>query len=182
MDKDVDPWETADPSHGSTLIDVVDSDCDKGGRIGRRIILTLVALFVLASLADAFGMDSTATGGSPGYELTVTAPRTSRAGMDGKITITLHAVQKISGPVTVKVDQASLDGFTTYGISPAPEGESRDESLLVLDYDAPGENTFRLDIDGTVSEDSVPLANGTVRVYVEGELVASTKLQLWKVY
>ncbi|MDQ0096015.1 hypothetical protein [Paeniglutamicibacter psychrophenolicus] len=182
MDKDFDPPETADPSDGSTFFDVVDSGYDKGGRIGRRIILTLVALFVLASLANVFGMDTTSTGGSPGYELTVSAPRTSRAGMDGKITVTLHAAQKISGPITVKVEQDYLDAFTTYGISPAPDGESSDGHLLVLDYDASDEKTFRLDIDGTVSEDSDLRAHGNVQVYIDGDLVASTKLRLWKVF
>jgi len=182
MDKDFEPSESADPLDGSTLSDVVDSDYDKAGRLGRRVFLTLVALFVLAALSNVFGMETTSTSVTPGHELTVTAPRTSRAGMDAKITFTLRTAEKISGPVTVKIDQDYLDTFSTYSISPAPDGESSDGSMLVLDYDAPQENAFRLDIDGTVSEDSVLLASGNAHAYIDGKLVAFTKLKLWKAY
>lgn len=171
-----------DPLNDSTLFDVVDLDQDRLGRIGRRIILAVVAVFVLVSLANIFGLETTSTSVSPGHEVTVTAPRTSRAGMDAKITVKLDTLKKISGPITIKLDQDYLEGFSAYAISPAPDSESSDGGLLVLDYAAPHENSFRLDIDGTVSEDSVLQVAGNLRVYVDNDLVTSTKLKLWKVY
>ncbi|GGJ73377.1 hypothetical protein GCM10007173_35470 [Glutamicibacter ardleyensis] len=52
---------------------------------------------------------------------------------------------------------------------------------MVLDYDAPDHVTFRLDINGTMSQDSSIFDSGEVRVYVGDELVASAELKTWKV-
>ena len=171
-----------DPLTDSTLFDVVDAAQDKRGRIGRGIVLAMVAVFILAALGNVFAMETTSTSVSPSHTVSVTAPRISRAGMDAKITVKLDTPKKVSGPITLKLEQDYLDGFSAYDISPAPDLESSDGRMLVLEYAAPNESSFRLDIDGTVSEDSILQVAGNLRVYVENELVASTKLKLWKVY
>ena len=181
MDKDLGMADGARPEDDSTLADVVDADSDRAGRIGRRVVLSLVAIFVLTALADVFGLTTTSTDASAGHSLAVTSPASIRAGMDARITIELRSEKTISAPITVEVDQDYLDAFSTYSISPAPAGESSDGTSLSLDYDAPGEVAFRLDIDGTASEDSILLARGEVRVYVGGKLAATSKLKTWKV-
>lgn len=181
MDKDLGSTRSGRPENDSTLADVVDSHRDLPGRIGRRVVLSLVAVFIVVALADVFGLTSRATSTSPGYTLTVTSPASIRAGMDARITVELHSEQKISAPITMEVEQDYLDAFSTYSTSPVPDGESSDGTSLVLDYDAPGETAFRLDIDGTASEDALVLARGEVRVYVDGKLVATTELKTWKV-
>lgn len=182
MDKDPGLPKPAASLNDSTLFDVVDTAQDKRGRIGRRIVLMLVALFILISLTNVFGMETTTTSGSPGQEIIVTAPLISRAGMDAKISMGLRTSKTISAPITITIDQDYLDGFSTYDISPAPDSESSDGTLLVLRYDAPQENSFRLDIDGTISEDGILQVTGMLGVYIDEELVASTKLKLWKAY
>jgi hypothetical protein len=182
MDKDPGASSTSAGTNDSTLSDVVDSDRDRPGRIGRRVILGILALFILASLADIFGLYATVTDSSPGYELTADFPRSTRAGMDARITVELRAVEKITGKVTVEVDHDYLDAFTSYAVSPAADGESSDGTVLVLDYDPPNETEFRLDVDGTASEDMVILSTGGIRVYVDDELVGSAQLKTRKAF
>ncbi|MDQ0095900.1 hypothetical protein [Paeniglutamicibacter psychrophenolicus] len=182
MDKDPGFPQDLQRENDSTLADVVDSDQDRQGRIGRRAILGLTALFILASLSGVFGLNSVATSSSPGYELTVKSPGSTRAGMDARITVELHATEKITGTVIVEVDQNYLDSFTSYGISPAPDGEGSDGDVVSLEFDPPGETGFRVDIDGTSSEDMVVLSTGRLRVYVGGELAGTVDLKTWKAF
>lgn len=181
---DTEPGSPQGPEapNDSTLSDVVDSDQDRPGRIGRRAILGLTALFILASLAGVFGLNPVATSSSPGYELTVKSPRSTRAGNDARITVDLRASEKITGTVTVEVDHDYLDAFTSYDVSPAPDGESSDGDVLALDFDPPDETGFRVDIDGTASEDNVVLSSGRIRVYVDDQLVGTAELKTWKAF
>lgn len=172
---------TSDTLDDSTLYDVVDAKRGRNGRVARRVLLWLLALFVLTMLAGVFGQVSLIKSASPGYELTVTAPRTTRAGMDATVSVELLSTQKISGPISVEIEQDYFNGFSTHDFSPAPDGESSDGKFLVLEYDAPDKAAFRLDINGTMSQDSSIFDSGEVRVYIGDELVASAELKTWKV-
>jgi hypothetical protein len=166
MDKESGASKSLEEPNDSTLIDVVGSDSDRPGRIGRRIVLGIVALLILASPAGVFGLNPVVTISAPGYEHTVESPRSTRAGMDARIT----------------VDHDHLDAFTSYDVSPAPDGESSDGRVLAVEFDVPNENGFRVDIDGTSSEDLVVLSSGQIRVKVDDRLVGSPRLKTRKAF
>ncbi|GGJ73359.1 hypothetical protein [Glutamicibacter ardleyensis] len=105
---------TSDTLDDSTLYDVVDARSGRNGRVARRFLLWLLALFVLTMLAGVFGQVSLIKSASPGYELSVTAPRTTRAGMDATVSLELLSAQKISGPISVEIEQDYFNGFSTH--------------------------------------------------------------------
>ncbi|MFF5794708.1 hypothetical protein ACFY5D_21905 [Paeniglutamicibacter sp. NPDC012692] len=181
MDKDPRTAGVNPRDPDSTLADVVNSERDRPARTGRRLFLAVLTLFIVLALAGAFGRESTKTTGPAGTSVTVTAPSAIRAGMDANVEVAIRSARAITEPVTIAVEHRYLDSFTTFGMSPAAGTESSDGRFLLLEYDPPKTEAFRVVVAGTSAEDSTLRISGTLKVYVGDELLSTIELDTWKV-
>jgi len=106
----------------------------------RRILLTLLGLFLLLGLGNAFGQRPTSsTSASPEADLSVTAPARVRGGLyfEARFRIDAHRSMRNA---TLVLDEGWLQGMTLNTVEPAPVAEaSRDGDLaLELGAVAPG--------------------------------------------
>ena len=96
------------------------------GRWLRRGFLTLLLVFILAALANAFGQAAatdTATG--PGGTLSVKAPSRVRGGLAYQAEFVVHAKESLGAPILV-LDRGWVDQTTLNTIQPEPEGSTTD--------------------------------------------------------
>ncbi len=168
------------PVSDSTLVDVVGPDRDRPARAGRRVFLAVLTLFIVSALAGAFGRESTSSTGQSGNSVTVTAPAAVRAGMDANVEVAISSARIMTAPITIAVEHSYLSSFTTFGASPAAASESSDGKFLLLEFDPPKTQQFRLNIAGTSAEDSSIHASGMLKVYIGDELVSTVELETWK--
>jgi hypothetical protein len=109
---------------------------DRAGRLEvrtRRVLLTLVALLLIAGLANVFGQrPSTSTAGVSAATLSVYAPTHVRGGLyyEARFHIQAHAELKNA---TLVLDTGWLEGMTINTIEPGPVSEGSRNGKLVLE-------------------------------------------------
>jgi hypothetical protein len=99
----------------------------------RRGLLTLLGLFVLAGLFNAFGQrPSTAKASSPDADLKVYAPTRVRGGLLWQARFTIRANRDLK-KATLVLSQGWLEGQTINTVEPSPLGEASRNGSLSLD-------------------------------------------------
>lgn len=99
----------------------------------RRSLLTLLGLFILAGLFNAFGQrPSTALESSPEADLQIHAPTRVRGGLLWEARFTISANQELK-QATLVLGQGWLEGNTINTIEPSPIGEASRNGSLALD-------------------------------------------------
>jgi hypothetical protein len=97
-----------------------------GGQWLRRGFMALLAVFVLAALANAFGQAAatdTATGAAG--TLSVKAPSRVRGGLTYQGEFTIHATQALGAP-TLVLERGWVDQTTLNTVQPEPAGSTTD--------------------------------------------------------
>jgi hypothetical protein len=107
----------------------------------RRGFLTLLFLFILAALANAFGQaDATDTASGVAGTLSVKAPSRVRGGLHYQAEFQIHAKQALAAP-TLVLERGWIDQTAMNTLEPEPAGTTSDaEGSLKLRYPpmAPG--------------------------------------------
>ena len=99
----------------------------------RRILLSLIGLFLLLGLANAFGQrPSTDTATAQGVELEVYSPERLRSGLFFMARFTIRAATEIEA-ATLVLDPGWLEGITLNTLEPAPVGEANRDGKIALD-------------------------------------------------
>jgi hypothetical protein len=145
------------PTEDSTLRDVRREHPARVLR-PRHVVVTLLALLVVAGAAGAFGVRSaTASAASGAYRLEVTYPRIARSGLD----IPWHVRLVRAGgfdpklPITLAVTADYFDIFEAQAFYPEPDTQTRDDRMLYLEFTAPpAGDVFELDFDTYVQPSS----------------------------
>jgi hypothetical protein len=120
------------PPDGLTL----ERDRDLAGRdrrpVVRRVIVGLLAAFVLLALLNLFGQrPSTTTGTSTGATLQVYSPERVRSGLLFESRFHVTAREEIRDASLV-LDPGWLEGMTLNTVEPAPLGESSRDGRIAL--------------------------------------------------
>jgi len=169
-------------------VDVDETTADVGDRARGRAVTVLRSLSVLgllvvvvAGAVGVFGVRSTSTtvrGG--GYEMTVTYPRTARAGLDAPWQVDLTAPPAGFGDaVVLAVRSGYFDVWEEQGFSPEPAAQTSDGTFDRLTFDPPPGRSFSLSFDGYLQPGSQRGREGEVVVLVGGERVVSTRFSTW---
>jgi hypothetical protein len=132
---------------------------------GRRAILTLLLVAVLAALAGLLGVHtSTASATGGGWQLSLRYPRVARAGLDVTWQAAVTHPGGLGKTVTLAVTGDYLNIFETQGFHPEPAEETRDATTLYLTFTAPPGDTFVVDFDTYVQPASQAGSAATVAV------------------
>lgn len=147
----------------------------------RRLSVVLLLLAVLAGATGVFGVHSSTTTASGGdYELTVTYPRTARAGLDAPWKVDVTAPSTGFGDhVVLAVRSDYFDFWEQQGFSPEPSAETSDGENDYMTFDPPPGREFSLSFDGYVQPSSQHGGEGEVAVLVAGRPVVSVEFSTW---
>jgi hypothetical protein len=99
----------------------------------RWAVLTLIGLFLLAGLANAFGQHpQTRVVSGEGVELEVYSPERLRSGLFFMSRFTIRAEEEIEA-ATLVLDPGWLEGITLNTLEPSPVGEANRDGRIALD-------------------------------------------------
>jgi hypothetical protein len=99
----------------------------------RRVLLSLLALFLLAGLLNLFGQrPDTSTAATPTASLKLYAPSRVRGGLYFQARFTVDAHKDLKNAILV-LDPGWLEGMTMNTIEPSPVGEGSRDGKLVLE-------------------------------------------------
>jgi hypothetical protein len=99
----------------------------------RRVLLSLLALFLLAGLLNLFGQrPDTSTAVTPTASLKLYAPSRVRGGLYFQARFTVDAHKDLKNAILV-LDPGWLEGMTMNTIEPSPVGEGSRDGKLVLE-------------------------------------------------
>jgi hypothetical protein len=99
----------------------------------RWALLTLIGLFLLAGLANAFGQHpQTQVVSGGGAELEVYSPERLRSGLFFMARFTIRADEEIEA-ATLVLDPGWLEGITLNTLEPSPVGEANRDGRIALD-------------------------------------------------
>ena len=99
----------------------------------RRVLLSLLALFLLAGLLNLFGQrPDTSTAATPTASLKLYAPSRVRSGLYFQARFTVDAHKDLKNAILV-LDPGWLEGMTMNTIEPSPVGEGSRDGKLVLE-------------------------------------------------
>jgi hypothetical protein len=120
-------------------------------RMGRRVLITILAVFVLLGLGTAFGARTrTASASGGGFDLTVRYPAVTRPGLAIRWIITVHRAGGFDGPVDLGITSRYLDLFDFNNLDALPSGTKTDGALTVWTFDPPVGDTLVVAFDGRV--------------------------------
>ena len=148
---------------------------------GRRAVLTLLLVIVLAGVSGLLGVrTSTSNHVRGGYTLNVDHASISRAGLDVPWEVTVTREGGFEKTITLAVTGDYFDIYETQGFTPEPSAAVRDADTLYLTFDAPAGDTFTVDYDAYIQPASQRGASATVSV-VDADLqpVVSVDLDTW---
>jgi hypothetical protein len=170
------------PSEGSVssaTVDLTEIETIAGARTDRRwrrLVVVAVAALVLLGIAGVLGARSgTVTDVGGGYELTVTYPEMSRAGLPANWELRLKRVDGAELPSEVRI--ASVPGyfgiFDQNGFSPAPSEEWQDSSLVWVYAPPEGATELVVSLDARLQPDIHRGRSGRTAVVTDGVEVVS---------
>lgn len=136
--------------HTSTADVPVDPGAGARAIWGRRVLLSLLVLVVLAGITGLLGVRArtvTARNASDGVTLDVHYAQVARAGLDVPFEITVHRRGGFTGEVTVAISRAYLDMFDQNAIDPEPASETGNAQELVWHFDPPAGDTLVVSLD-----------------------------------
>ena len=117
-------------------------------RVGRRVVLTVLTLIVLAGAAGLLGVRSrTVSASAHGYDLSVTYATITRSGLSTPWSFSVHRDGGFEGPVTVATTLDYFELFDENGLDPDPSAATIDGDLLVWTFDPPEGETLSVAFD-----------------------------------
>jgi hypothetical protein len=140
----------------------------------RRVLVALLALFLLAGLLNVFGQrPGTSTAATSAARLKLYAPSRVRSGLyfEARFTITAHQDLK---KATLVLDPGWLEGMTMNTIEPSPIGEGSRDGKLVLELGhIPKGSSYILFIQLQVNPTNVGRRSQDVALY-DGDTLLTT--------
>ena len=140
----------------------------------RRVLVTLLALFLLAGLLNVFGQrPDTSTAATPAASLKLYAPSRVRSGLYFEARFTIDAHNDLKNAMLV-LDPGWLEGMTMNTIEPSPLGEGSRDGKLVLELGHIRKAaSYLLFIQLQVNPTNVGRRSQDVALYDEGTLLST---------
>lgn len=118
------------------------------GLVGRRLILAIVTVFVVAGILGLLGVRTTRVTASDGQvEASVRYARVGRGGVAAPYAITVTSAGGFSGPIEITVDQSYLDLFDQNGIDPGPDSSTSTGDTVTWTFEPPPSDEFTVTLD-----------------------------------
>jgi hypothetical protein len=121
------------------------------GLVGRRVILAVVTVFVVAGLLGLLGVRTATVTESDGpVEASVRYARVGRGGVAAPYAITVTSAGGFSGPIEITVDQSYLDLFDQNGVDPGPDSTTSTGDAVTWTFERPPNDEFTVTIDARI--------------------------------
>ena len=118
------------------------------GLVGRRVLVTVVAVFVVAGLLGLLGVRTTTVTESDGpVQASVRYARIGRGGVAAPYAITVTSAGGFSGPIDITVDQSYLDLFDQNGVNPGADATTSTGDAVTWTFERPPGDEFTVTLD-----------------------------------
>ncbi|WP_344602503.1 hypothetical protein [Sporichthya brevicatena] len=153
----------------STLADVHPPELRRRARAGRRAVLVVLALVVLAGATTLLGVRTGTASTTDGtWSLQGRYPQIARSGLDVVWQVRVTHPGGFREPIRIAVNGSFFDIFETQGFHPEPSKTTRDDRWLYLEFDPPPGDEFLVDYDAYIQGSSQLGRRGEVRL-MDGE-------------
>lgn len=161
----------------STLVGMETGISERSAAWGRRAVLAVLAVLVLAGGLGLLGVHTTTDTATEGdWQLSVQHAVVARAGLDVPWVVTVRHPGGFGKTVTIAVTADYFDIYETQGFEPQPSSEVRDGDTRYLTFDTAPGDTFRVSYDAYVQPSSQQGRDATVSVMDQGVAVASVHI------
>lgn len=170
------------PAEDSTLRDIRPVAAGPTPQWPRRAGVAVLAVLVLAGALGLFGVrSSTVSTSSNGYELTVTYPRISRAGLDSPWRAHVYCAGGLPQGLTIAVSSDYFRMFETQGFYPTADSMTNDGQFVYFRFGDLRGTDFEMEYDAYIQPASQIGKSATVEVIVDSQVVAKTSIDTWLV-
>jgi hypothetical protein len=143
-------------------------------RAGRRVIIGMLALFVLIGVSGFLGpKTATATVSRSGYTLVVTYPAVTRPGLPIRWEYTIRHAGGFDGPIALATTFDYLHLFDLTNIEPEATSATSSGGEIVYRFAPPAGDELRISMDATAESGFHEVPSTTTRVIVDGSNVVS---------
>ncbi len=151
-----------------TAPDPTDVSRQVRARVGRRIFVVVLSLFLLLGVLGFYGVRKTTESASAGgYELSVEYARISRPGLATPWAFEVRRAGGFPDGLTVAVTSSYFDAFDENGLGPAPEQERADEERTIWRFGPSPSETISVSFDARIEP-------GVQLTMLEGQLAVLT--------
>jgi hypothetical protein len=120
-------------------------------RLGRRLFVAVLALFLLLGALGFYGVRTeTATATAGGYELSVRYASISRPGVATPWSFEVRRSGGFPDGLVVAVTSSYFDAFDENGLGPAPEEEGADEERTIWRFAPSTSETIAVSFDARI--------------------------------
>ncbi len=117
-------------------------------RLGRQIVMGLLAAFILLGAVGFWGSrSSVVTASGNGFDLSVRYPSATRPGLPIRWQIEVHRSGGFDEGVVLTISLDYLNLLDVNGIEPEPSATHNRGDFLVWEFDPPAGDTFRVLVD-----------------------------------
>lgn len=134
-------------------------------RLGRRIYLALVAVFVVCGLVGLLGpANRSVSSAAGGRSVQVDYPHTTRGGLAASFSILLTDPDGFADTVTVRVSEELLSSLDEHGLDPQPARATSEAGFVEWTFDAPAGTTLAVSLDARIETGRAGKVQGWVEV------------------
>lgn len=147
-------------------------------RLGRRVLLTILAAFVFLGATSLLGPHtSTRQASGGGYDLKVVYPAVTRPGLAIRWVVFVHRTGGFSGPIQLATTATYFNLFDFADIDPDPSSQITSAELSIWEFDPPRGETLRVTLDARLEPARQHGSTATTSI-LEGDLpVVSIRYQ-----
>ena len=143
-------------------------------RLGRRVVIGLLILFLAAGALELFGSRTDqATAEASGYRLTVTYPSITRPGLPIRWEFEVDHAGGFDGPIRLATTFDYLHLFDISNLEPDATSATATGGDLIYDFDPPSGDVFRVSMDGNTEPGFHELPEATTTLFVDDEPVVA---------
>lgn len=165
-----------------TVPDISNGNRERRERRLRRISVAMVSLIVLAALGGLLGVRTTTASTSvDDFTLTVESARVARAGLATPLSIRVASdAGSLPSSVTLRIDSRYLAMLDEHGLSPEPASDVAGPRWTWWTFELPeGTPALQVDFDSRVEPSVQWRREGSVALFVDGDLKAQIPLSTW---
>ena len=120
-------------------------------RNGRRVVMGLLGVLVVAALTSFLGVHtSTVSGSGNGYSLTLTYPSVTRPGLAVRWILDVRHPGGFKGNVTIATTSRYFDLFDFNNLDPVPSSQTTDATSSIWVFDPPPGDVLTITMDARV--------------------------------
>ena len=146
----------------------------------RRAFIVILVVFVALGVSGLLGVRSrsvAAAGG--GYDLRVTYPQVTRAGLAVDFVIRVSHPGGFDEPITIVQDARYFDLFDENAMHPSPDKETADGDQVTLEFEPPDGEVFTMRLDTRTGPNVQSGRRGSTALLVDDETVTDVGYRTW---